>query len=219
MKIFNSNIAIVAAGGIGKRFGSNAPKSLIEINSIPVIHYTITPLIDLELSKIIICAEDDYYLSIYKKEFKTIKNIYYELSPICDSTIKVVRHTISTNKLNNCNILFLYGHTPRTSSYLQAIMNRNNLLSIGLTKKSTKRNLMIYYYNNIKYYIEPPYFINIDLLINNKYESWNSFMVINGSSIVGFPINGPPEFNYKYEFDHFKKYILETNLSSNLGFF
>ncbi|MBQ3367130.1 MAG: 2-C-methyl-D-erythritol 4-phosphate cytidylyltransferase [Acidaminococcaceae bacterium] len=61
------NIAIIIAGGIGQRFGSNIPKQFIQVNNQPIILYTLRIFQNASsIDKIVIVCVDGWQEFVYK---------------------------------------------------------------------------------------------------------------------------------------------------------
>lgn len=183
---------------------SNIPKSMILIGEKPLLYYNVKSVIQTGIKSIIIVIDDLKYEAIIIQHLDLFSNIKIVYTERKTSTFIVLKHC-----LDICNewILFLYGHAPRPTHYLNTIISSEKLVVASSNQNSTKRNKILL---ELKY-LEPPYLLRKDT-IKYIYNNWQDFFDGNADCTEILKLDGPPEFNYTDEYLEYNRYVYNNLL-------
>lgn len=201
----NSLIVVISAGGRASRLGGGSPKSLMMVGEITYLEATLNEIRELTTSEILIYCDRTEYLSDIMKVITKYTGTTLINDCGAQSTYAIASH--ASNYSHSCRVLFLYGHSPKSSVHLKKMIQAETGVSVSLYHASSKRKPI-----NIKGrgYIEPPYIIRTDLI--NKHpqiNTWEDFFMWHRKILNCVTTNAPCEFNSPKE-----KLIFDTHFFS-----
>jgi hypothetical protein len=200
--ITNNTIAIIAAGGYGRRLRSRCPKSLLRVADVSMLQYTLHEVAKLGLKKILVYTDRPEYLTQYSEICTQYGIDNIQVIPHVKSTFEIIKryHATSDN-----DILFLYGHIPHSLNHYSKLFRASGSLVCSAHDKSTMKRL-----NAIKVnlFLEPPYLIDHSLLKNIQSENWQDFFKNSPFQPSYILDDAPNEFNYYQEYVTFRNFVL-----------
>jgi len=192
---------VIAAGGRGVRMGKCGPKSLVEIDGEPLLNYTLKSLREAGFKSVLVCIDD----ARLEERFQTLCSQFPGVSVVVgepeQSTFCIVKRY---SALCDSTVLFLYGHAPRPPEVLEGIRSIIAPACGCLFEKSSVLNSVRL--ENGKY-LEPPYFLKMQLVERTSATSWAGFFNQYKRVVQSISAKGPPEFNCPEEFAIYADYI------------
>ncbi|MEK7193384.1 MAG: NTP transferase domain-containing protein [Patescibacteria group bacterium] len=213
--------AVVAAGGKGTRLGTFAQrygnKSLVPIERLPVLGYTLEWLKEVGVEEIIVTVN-------YMTEYRRIEELFGKDSRITMAYNRYRKNSAQCisplrGKLDS-RFIFIYGHAPVPPSHLRnlvEIAKEGVAVSLypnttqGATRKPARLlGHLVTLEASGSLFVETPHVLNhefVELLA--KTSSWGvSFQRYQGQ-LVGVRAHHPSEFHYQHNFVAFRKYMIE----------
>jgi len=211
--------AVVVAGGKGVRLGELAKKygnkSLVPINGIPLLGYTLEWLREAGVCEIIISVN---YMSEYRKVAELFGG---------DSDILLSHNRYRTSSAQclppllerlDSRFLFVYGHAPAPPNHLRGIcdlaskgvaVSLYSTTTQGATRKPASiREDVVKLEDSGSLFIEPPHVLTSDFVyILNRSRSWGAAFKRYQGSLVDLRAVHPPEVHYRKNFTRLKRYI------------
>lgn len=136
------NVAVVLAGGSGRRIGGDLPKQFIEVNGRAIIEYSIDAFEK--------CADIDEIAVVVNKDFVdemnkiVVRNSWTKLKKILDGGVERSDSSLSAIKAYegvNCNLIFHDAVRPLVSqriiSDVVAALKNNNAVAVSVPSTDT----------------------------------------------------------------------------------
>lgn len=182
--------AVITAGGFATRLGGGPPKSLRAASGHYLLEHCIAYAAQAGIRSFIIFNNRPEFDTL----IKTIAEPYGEFLIINDlhapNTFWLAKESISY--VGGEHILFLYGHAPRPCVHLTKLCSLGlRSVSASAVAHSTKNHLTTFR----GMYLEPPYLIQTELLLQTTVTSWQSLMTENTSGLDILDVCGPNEVN------------------------
>ena len=196
-----SPIAVIAAGGYGKRLGYGVPKSLIMCEGDPMISHVLRSFANAGVDRFIIFndrPEFDHQLRVIGSGFSAaVMN-----DEGVDSTIALARRAMPL--FADEDFLFAYGHAPRPASFLRRLLAAHaDVTATGVWSSSKTSPIR----SRQGFWIEPPYRIHRSTLQNCSASCWGGFFDSTTTEVVPVMISEPGEFNYSADLRLYRPYV------------
>lgn len=197
-------LGIVAAGGYASRMGISEPKSMLTIEGITLLEYTLKGLQRAGVKSIIVFTDRNDYL----EQQCNISHKYDGVQVVEDrgvsSTIEMLYMARKINRYRK--YVFCYGHAPRTSIIYKCLVNCERDLG-GLVVNTSLRSDLIKRGNG---FLEPPFFVRENKINSLNYcRIWSNLFHSCANNIYSIPASSPPEFNDQIGWYYYKRYMLE----------
>jgi len=196
--------AIIAAGGYASRFDDLGPKSLLTVGQATLLEMTIRSALGAGIRRILVANNREDFHGEMMRRVSGIAEVDLILDRGYESTYLLVRDTAC---LAAARFLFCYGHAPRPSRILSAMLTENAPLVACGFQRSTKRNLIMY---NDEF-LEPPFLVDRDMVLNSYAEGWEGFFAEQPSSLGVIAVDGAPEFNSAIEAEQYRDYLRQLD--------
>lgn len=198
-------IVVVASGGHAIRLAGRQPKSLMPYGRtafLAIVLKTIKPW----PFPVVIATNRQEYLQDYRCLSSHHSHTTIALDDGVPSTIDLARRAALT--INCSRVLFLYGHAPRPSSHIAAMLGQRSALVLSSCSSTSKRQPI---QCGSDRFIEPPYLVSRELLISTSAPSWNDFIATHRIHASVVALDGPCEFNEPVEVPPYERYIQRWN--------
>jgi hypothetical protein len=195
-------IAIIAAGGAASRCGGDRPKSLMEKSGTTYLEILLCEISKSGISDILIYCNRLEHLKDIRHISKKNSDARIIVDQGVPSTFHLAKHAASLRRQQD--IIFFYGHSPRPSSHISALINSPHQIAASLYETSSKRNPIG---DTSDGYLEPPFKIDAELLFKSKHSEWNYFLGEFEHVTSKISVNAPAEFNSLAERQVFDSYI------------
>ena len=216
--MINKVYAVIMAGGSGTRMTMNlgVSKVLMHVNNKTLLEHTIEQLQQSKIDRIfIVCDHPMYDICVKLARINPFISIYREEKERYESTFLMLYEFLNRNVAISNNLLFVYGHAPRHSTYYNSIIDMNTDADMDIIatqlEKSTRRDIIK---GSNGMFIEPPYLIKSELVRKSNSKRWSEFFADNMGKAVEIGLksilNEPNEFNFNNEYLIYMKYIINN---------
>lgn len=194
--------AIIAAGGRASRFGCRSPKSMLTVNNVPLIIYTVKSILNAGITRVIVCLNRPEWRREMARSLENIPEIEMVVDKGCPSTFLLAREVAP---LVGHRFLFAYGHAPRPVDHISQVLESNKPIAATCVRRSSKVRTIPWGGNH---FLEPPYLLDSYDLDKGDFYEWDEFFLYHRKDLRTVPVIGPHEFNFQREFKSYRKYVL-----------
>lgn len=194
--------AIIAAGGRASRFGCISPKSMLTVNDVPLILYTVESILNAGVTRVIVCLNRPEWRREMTRSLENIPEVEVVIDKGYPSTFLLAREVAP---LVGHRFLFTYGHAPRPEDHISQILESNKPIVATCVRRSSKLQTIPWDDN---YSLEPPYLLDSYDLDKGDFYRWEEFFLYHKRDLETVPVIGPNEFNFRSEFESYRRYVL-----------
>ena len=175
---------------------SSGPKAQLRVAGRSLLEHVIQSALPLGARRIIVCCgeSEDWRL--------VVSNLYPNIVEAIRSSSDRSSVSLVKECLENLSdrVIFMYGHAPRPTSHLLALVQITSPFVATSVKSSTRQDAI----SREDRYLEPPYVFS-KKIIRPEHQTWRD--VIQSCNVSVVPICGPGEFNYLDEFRDYDRYV------------
>ena len=194
--------AVIAAGGRASRFGCRSPKSMLTVNGVPLILYTVKSILDAGFTRVIVCLNRPEWRREMARSLENIPEVEMVIDKGYPSTFLLAREVAP---LVAHRFLFAYGHAPRPVDHISQLLESNRPIVATCVRKTSKLRTIPWDDNH---FLEPPYLLDSYDLDEGDFYEWDDFFRCRSRDLGIVPVIGPHEFNFQRELESYRKYVL-----------
>jgi len=197
-------LGIVAAGGYASRMDISTPKSMLTIEGITLLEYTLEGLQRAGVKSVVVFTNRTDYLEQQYKISHKYDGVQIVEDRGVSSTIEMLYMARKINR--HGKYLFCYGHAPRTSIIYKCLANCEKDLG-GIVVNTSLRSDLIKRGNG---FLEPPFFVSENKIHSLDYcRLWSKLFHSCANNIYSIPVSSSPEFNDRIGWYHYSRYMLK----------
>ena len=197
-------VGIVAAGGYGTRMGISRPKSMLVVDGVTLLEYTLMALQVAGMEDILVFSNREDCFDSQRRIVQRYRGAEVFKDGGGASTIELLY--LARDICAAERYLFCYGSAPRTSCTYRDILDcPRSLGALGLPH-SSRRDLI----PSGDRLLEPPFLVEDGSLgFSRYYKSWSELFWSHGDNIYQQYSDHPPEFNDRSGWQRYRSYLCD----------